>query len=234
MIKRFFKIVPIAAAGLLIALLSIGCGEEEPQAETQAPEEVVTTPSAEEANLNKMIEELKKKEFAVEIFDAGKSVGKYSQNGRESWRSDDPTDPNSYTIYNADQKKGWIVSGKTATEVTDPASLQLYQLSSPVALLSIYGAFGTIPRTGGTDDVWEWSVPGMGSLTIEFKGPDGLISKVIAEDPQSGRSEIEFRYSNVGDVPDSLFELPSDVTVESTGTGPGGFGGSENIEVPSY
>lgn len=240
MVRKLMIIIAIFALGLLLMLGAAGCGgSDTPQPEVSAP----TLPSSAanvQDDLNKRIEELKQKEMTVEVVDDGKSLGKWSQDGNGSWRSDDPQTATSYTIYNADKKKGWNVNGKSATEI-DPDFMQAYELGSPLLLLSTYASFAYIPRSGGTDDSWEWNVPGMGSLKIEFKGPEGLISRITADDPTSGSTVLEFKYTNVGSVPQSIFELPSDVTVDSSGltgiTGtstsatPNGFGDGD-VQVP--
>lgn len=223
MAKRAATILAIITAGLLL-VLAVGCGEDKPKVEVQTPGEALeNATSAAEADLNKKIEELKKEEMTVEIISDGQSAGKWSQDGKGSWRLDDAYSTDTYTIYNNQQKKGWHVTGNTAVEYTDPSMLQMYEASGPLTLLGAYSAFAVMPRTGGSDDVWEWNVPSVGKLTVEFKGPNGVISKIVSEDATTGeRSELEFRYSNVGDVPPSTFELPSNVTVQTYDTGTGG------------
>ncbi|MBI5871299.1 MAG: hypothetical protein HZB44_10185 [Actinobacteria bacterium] len=225
MSKKLIIAIIMLVAGLGATFLLTGCGEEKSMEQPQLPDFSSTRA---EADLDQKIEELKKKEMSVEVIVDGKSQGKWTQDGKGSWRQDDASSTTSYTIYNADKKKGWTVSGKTATEI-DPSLMQMYEVSSPLLLLSAYSSFSNLPRTGGSDDVWEWNVPGLGSLKIEFKGPDGVISKITSEDSTSGDSVIEFKYSDVGDVPASTFELPSDVTVDTSGTG--GFSGG-SITVP--
>jgi len=222
--KKLITAIIMLMAGLGAMVLLAGCGEEKSIEQPRMPD--FSSTKAED-DLNKKIEELKKKEMSVEVLVDGKSQGKWTQDGKGSWRQDDPSSTSTYTIYNADKQKSWTVSGKTATEV-DPSLMQMYEVSSPLLMLSAYSSFSNLPRTGGSDDVWEWNVPGLGALKIEFKGPDGVISKIISEDSTSGDSVIEFKYTDVGSVPKSTFELPSDVTVDTSGTG--GFGGS--ITVP--
>ncbi|MHB9112870.1 MAG: hypothetical protein ACYC4D_09650 [Thermoleophilia bacterium] len=224
MSKKLITAIIVLMAGFGAIVLMGGCGEEETIEQPQMPDFSSTQA---EADLDQKIEELKKKEMSVEVIVDGKSQGKWTQDGKGSWRQDEASSTTSYTIYNAGKQKGWTVSGNTATEI-DPSLMQIYEVSSPLLLLSAYSSFSSLPRTGGTDDVWEWNVPGLGSLKIEFKGPDGAISKIISEDSTSGDSVIEFKYTDVGSVPRSTFELPSDVTVDTSGTG--GFGGG--ITVP--
>jgi hypothetical protein len=225
--KKLITAIIMLLAGLGAMVLLAGCGEEKSIEQPQIPD--FSSTNAED-NLNQKIEELKKKEMSVEIVVDGQSSGKWTQDGKGSWRQDDASSSSSYTIYNADKKQGWVVSGKTATEI-DPSSMQMYEVSSPLMLLSAYSSFSSLPKTGGSDDVWEWNVPGLGSLKIEFKGPDGAISKITSNDSTSGDSVIEFKYTNIGDVPKSTFELPSDVTVDSSGGN--GFSGGGGVTVPN-
>lgn len=237
MTKRLLTITLIAAVGLLVLLGASGCGDETSTVEIQTPEDIMDQISAgtTEDDLSKKIDELKKAEMTVEILENGVSSGKWSQDMEGSWRWDDPNDPSSYVIYNAQKKKTWVVTGNTALESSDTSQSSAYAGFNPAMIMS---AFAFLPRTGGSDDVWELEMPGQGKLTIEFKGPDGLPSKMIDEDFQTGKKDTtEFKYSNIGDVPASTFELPGDVTVESydsimgTGTSmmPDGSGNSSDV-----
>lgn len=212
--KKLIMAIIVLIAGLGALVLLAGCGEEESIEQPQMPD--FSSTKAED-DLNQKIEELKKKEMSVEVIVDGQSQGKWTQDGKGSWRQEDSTSSSSYTIFNADKQIGWSVSGKTATEI-DPSLMQMYEISSPLLLLSAYSSFSSLPKSGGSDDVWEWNVPGLGSLKIEFNGPDGAISRISSEDSTSGNSVIEFKYSDVGNVSKSMFELPSDVTVESSGS----------------
>lgn len=226
MLRKIGTILFIAAGGLLIVLAALGCGEDK-SSQTQT-QETLSVPSVAQAggqDLNKVIDELKKKPLTVEIVLDSKSSGKWTQDGKGSWRYD--TGPDTYTIYNAAKQKGWTVSGKTATEITDTNSLQYSAAGSPISLLGVYSSFAAVPRTGGTDDTWEWNIAGLGSLRIEFKGPGGLISKIDSEMSSSGKTNLEFIYSNVDNVPVSAFELPADVQVITPATG--GTGGVTTI-----
>ena len=149
--KRILATIVMATCGLLALLFLNGCGDEKKMEQPDLPDVASSTNA--EADLNKKIDELKKKEMTVEIVSEGKPQGKWSQDGKGSWRLDDPSSSD-YTIYNADQKKGWNVSGKTAT-VLDSNSTQMYELTSPLVILGAYSSFGNLPRTGGSDDVWE-------------------------------------------------------------------------------
>ncbi|MHB0866735.1 MAG: hypothetical protein ACYC6B_04095 [Thermoleophilia bacterium] len=231
MIRKLMTIATIFALTLLLMTGAAGCGDSDtPTVPEVSIPTMPGTPSDAQDDLAKRIDALKQKEMTVEVIDNGKSLGKWSQDGKGSWRSDDPDTTTSYTIYNADKKKGWSVNGKSATEI-DPNFMQAYEMSSPLLLLSAYASFSNIPRTGGSDDTWEWNVAGMGSLKIEFKGPEGLISKIISDDSTSGSTVLEFTYTNVGKVSASLFELPGDVTVDSSGLS--GLSGTSTRAMPS-
>lgn len=166
--------------------------------------------------LKETIEELEKKAFAAEIFSGGKSARRWSQDGKGSWRlerSADPIDP--VTIYNASKKKGWLVRGETAYEITDSGYLQsMYRGMSPIASVlnaapARSGRFAQAPKSAGADGIWEWDFGG--GLRIEFKGPEGLLSKIIVCHNAGKRGEQSVEYMNLGSVPSDLFELPAGV-----------------------
>lgn len=229
MTRRLFKIMATAfAAGALTLVLASGCGgDDKPKVDITTPNQLQEALSDRTGgDFNSKLDELKKAEMTIEIVQDGKSEGKWSQNGKGSWRWQDSTDTTSYVIYNGDKKKMWIVSGDTAIESSDTSESAAYESFNPALMMSAFAAMTYAPRTGGTEDTWEWQVPGSGKLTIEFKGPDGLVSKVISEDSTSQTDTTEFIYSDVGNVSDSLFELPSSVTVTTTGGITGGYGTS--------
>ncbi|MFA6002046.1 MAG: hypothetical protein WC828_08055 [Thermoleophilia bacterium] len=229
MTNRLLKIAAIAAACLMAAIAWTGCGGD--KIDTQALEDLSNLPDTltqMEANMDTMskkMDALSKKELTVEVVEDGKTTSKWSQKDG-SWRFDDPTDPTEYIIYNKQKNKTWSVSGKTAVEFSganDMAALGY----NPATMLGLYAL---IPKTGGSDDVWEFKM-GSDAITIEFKGPDGLPSKVTST--SSGKTTVtEFKYSNVGSVSSSIFELPADVQVTSVESSVGG-DGSANVTVPN-
>ena len=208
----------VAALGMTGLMLLGGCGGDSSSQQPQA-----SGPAANNSGdtLDQRIEALKKMEMTVEMIENGKSSGKWSQKAG-SWRWDDPTDKTSYMIYNNQKKKTWVVNGDTATE-TSGESESLIAGYNPALVMSIYSM---MPRTGGSGDTWEFSIPGAGKLTMEMNGPNGLPTKMTDEDAQTGKTTVtEFVYSNVGNVPDSMFELPANVkvtAVDSSGITPGG------------
>ncbi|MBE0429854.1 MAG: hypothetical protein IBX61_08275 [Thermoleophilia bacterium] len=209
MSKRLLIVLAVVTA-LFTAFLA-GCGNDEPEAEAPAPEQTQQPPvTSEDTELDQKIEELKNRAMTVEVFEDGESIGKWSQDGKGSWRLEEPA--GEIYIYNADMEMAWRISDDTATEL-DPAFMPMYEASSPMILLSAYSVFALGPRTDGGDDVWEWNLPGIGSLKIEFKEPEGLISRIISESPDADKKELEFEYTDVDDVPEDLFELPDDVAV---------------------
>ena len=210
MVNRILKIAAVVlAAGVLMAVL--GCGEK-----SQESPLAVDTVAINE--FNQKLEELKSAEMTAEIVLNGQPEGKWSQNGMGSWRWESSQDVSSYVIYNAVQNKTWAVTGNSATELAE-AQKRVHELNSPALLLGSFQALTHLPRTGSTSDTWEWEFSGISYLTMEFKGPDGLISKVTDEDVESGETDVtEFRYSEIGEVPDSRFELPAGVTVQPAAT----------------
>jgi len=200
------------ALGIIAVLLLTGCGGDTKVEQTQTPQ----IPGDSSETLDKRIEELKNMEMTVEIVEDGKSTSKWTQKAG-SWRYDDPSDKSIYIIYNNQQKKTWTVSDDTAME-TSGSTESSYAGFSPAMIMSVYSM---MPRTGGSDDTWEYNIPGVGKLTMEMKGPQGLPTRMTIEDTQSGETNVtEFKYSNVGSVPDSTFELPANVKVTTVnGTG---------------
>jgi len=216
--KKLTVLISITAIVLLAALVASGCGDEAKVEQTQTLD--LSKAAGMGDTLDQRLDELKKLEMTVEVVEDGTVTSKWTQkNG--SWRYDDPSDPTSYTIYNDQKKKTWVVSGDTAYE-TSGDSESSYAGFSPAMIMSVYAM---MPRTGGSDDTWEYSIPGAGKLTMEMKGPQGMPTKISTEDAQTGeKSVIEFKYSNVDNVPDSTFELPANIQIVS--------GSGSDITVP--
>ena len=208
MITRIVKVFTMGALGLLALLVWTGCGNDT----TKAVEELKNLPDTLtqiQQNMDQMsqkVDQFKSMEFTVETIEDGKTTTKWTQkNG--SWRYDSPTDPTSYTIYNKQKNKTWIVSGDTAIESSGDTDLAA-AIYNPVTALAV---FALAPKTGGSDDVWQLGFGG-DSITIEFKGPEGLPTKLTSV--SSGDTKVtEYKYSNVGSVKDSTFDLPSNVKV---------------------
>lgn len=234
MARRFFKLVSaFVLFGLVAIFIAAGCGDDTPKVEIQSPNQMMN--GADQGDFNKKLDELKKAEMTVEVVQNGDSNGKWSQNSSGSWRWDDAKDKTSFVIYNADKKKTWIVNGDTAVESTDTSQSQAYAGFNPALMMSSFAAMTYMPHTGGSDDTWEWEITGTGKLTIEFKGPNGLVTKVIDEDYSTKKTDTtEFVYSDVGSVSSSLFELPGNITVQSMdSSSTGGMGGISTNMMPS-
>lgn len=219
MTTRSIKVFTMGAAFLLALLVWTGCGNDT----TKAVEELKNLPDTltqMEQNMQQMsqkVDQFKSMEFTVEVVEDGKTTSKWTQKDG-SWRYDNPSDPTSYTIYNKKQNKTWIVSGNTAVESSGDTDLAS-AMYNPVTALAV---FALAPKTGGSDDVWELGFGG-DSITIEFKGPEGLPTKMTSV--SSGDTNVtEYKYSNVGSVKDSTFELPSNVQVTNAGS---------NVTVPA-
>ena len=233
MFGRCFKLVSaFVLAGLVVIFVATGCGDDKPKVEIQSPNQMMN--GADQGDFNKKLDELKKAEMTVEVIQNGDSSGKWSQNSSGSWRWEDANDTTSYVIYNADKKKTWVVNDDTAIESTDTSQSQSYAGFNPALMMSSFAAMTYMPHTGGSDDTWEWEIPGTGKLTIEFKGPNGLVTRVIDEDSSTKKTDTtEFVYSNVGSVSSSLFELPSNITVTTMDNySTGGMSGSSTNMMP--
>jgi hypothetical protein len=225
---KLMATIVVAVFGLMAMLLGAGCGGETKVEQPQVPDVPGVNANGDDT-LDKRIEELKKLEMTVEIVEDGKSTSKWTQkNG--SWRYDDPNDKTSYIIYNNQKQKTWVVSGDQATE-TSGSSEASYAGFSPAMIMSVYAM---MPRTGGTDDTWEYNIPGAGKLSMEMKGPQGLPSKMVVEDAQTGKTNVtEFKYTNVGSVQDSTFELPANVQITPVSGGSTYPGGTSTGMMPS-
>ncbi|MFA5808890.1 MAG: hypothetical protein WC935_00955 [Thermoleophilia bacterium] len=229
MTNRLLRTAGIGAACLMAAIAWAGCGGD--KVDTQAIEDLAKLPDTltqMEANMDTMsrkMDDLSKKELTVEVVEDGKTTSKWSQKDG-SWRYDDPSNQTSYIIYNKQKNKTWSVDGKTAVEFSGDNGMAALGYN-PVTMLGIYAL---VPKTGGTDDVWEFKM-GSDEIIIEFKGPDGLPSKVSTT--SSGKKTVtEFTYSNIGSVSSSIFELPANITVTSVESAVGGSGSANSITVP--
>lgn len=211
LIKGLILIVLLTAIFLLP-----GCGDDSgDQAKSTDMPSVPLMEEGGEGSLSDRIDALKELEMTVEVIDNGKSVVIWSQK-QGNWRWDDPQDKNTYVIHNASLNKTWSVTGETAVELSG-SQLPQYMGMSPASMLGIYAA---LPATSRTDDTWELNLPGKGSIIIEFKGPEELPTRMTSTDATAGKTDvIEFKYSNVGAVPDSLFELPAGVQVQQAPAG---------------
>lgn len=216
--KKLLVTIPVIVVGLLALLLLTGCGEET-KVETPQVEDIANMPTGMEDGLSKRLDDLKKMDMTVEMIADGQSSGKWTQKGN-NWRWDDANDKTSFMIYNDQQKKTWVVNGDTAIESSGADSSGA--AFNPATILS---AFAYLPSTNRSGDNWEYNMPGSGKLTIEFKGPQGLPSTMSEEDTSGKKTVTEFKYTNVGNVPASMFELPGNVTMMSGD-------GTNNIMVP--
>ena len=229
--RKLSAIVIVSFLGLAVLLAADGCGGS-----STVDSGTVNTrpgpPASAGDSLDQRIEAMKQMEMTVEIIEEGQAIsGRWSQKGG-SWRWESSKESNYYTIHNKALHKTWKVAvnpGSTAldykiylgSEVLQTGTLQpgeavalkisgasesSVKAFDPAAMI---GAFVMIPKTGGADDVWEIDVPEVGKISIEMKGPNGLPTKITNEDSRTGvTTTTQFVYSNIGNVPDSLFELP--------------------------
>jgi len=229
MIKKLLILGALIAAGVTALSVWAGCGGNDNTQQVPEVNQMQTSAAASsEASdtLSKVIDDLKKADMTVEVINNGKNQGKWSQNKDGSWRWENE-DKSVIVIYNAQKQKFWTINGSTAYEETQTTEAQ-YAAYNPV---TIFSSFAYLPRTGGSNDTWEFNVPGTGKLTIEFKGPQGLPTKVVSEDHTTGETDVtEFIYTDVGSVPSSMFELPSGVTVVTSNSA-GGYG-SSSVTIP--
>ena len=241
--KKIAAIVIVSFLGLVVMLAGGGCGGDGSGA-SGTGDAGPNLPATAGNTLNDRIQALKNMEMTVEVIaDADENLsGKWSQKAG-SWRWEASKETNYYVIHNNALQKTWKVAvnpGSTpidyriylGNEVKQSGTLQPGESvaleisssseSSIEALnpANVMSAFAMIPRTGGTDDAWEINDPNVGKITIEMKGPNGLPTKITSEDAQTGvTSTMQFVYSNIGNLPDSLFELPPNAKVTTVDSG---------------
>jgi len=141
-------------------------------------------------------------------------------------------------IYNAREAKAWVIVGPTAYETADLGYIDNeYQIAAPITNHISAPREGHYARAG-ENGIWEWRVSpedharhlsesfGItsepsgeeGWSLYEFLGPESLLSRraagPIMGGPNGGApfSETTFEYSQLGDIPSELFELPPTVS----------------------
>ncbi len=213
--KHWRMIIIVALSAAALAVLA-GCGGDDSSttADDQAGDGGAASSAASgsssggDSDFERRLAELESMEATITVKSDGKVESIWTSKGT-NWRWDDPEDENSYVIYRGDENKFWVVDGNTASEYsTGGSESQAWMGKNPAAMITAFTefSFGDIK-----DDVWEARFP-MGSITIEFKGPEGLPTKMTV-DSDGDVQVVEFEYTNIGSVSDDLFELPSDVTV---------------------
>lgn len=215
--KSALKAVLLALLCILLFSWAIACGDEETDTTTadQQDEPAATAAATDEdegdGDETDPFDAVSEIEATVEVTVNGETTVIWSQKD-DHWRWQDPEDPESYVIYNADEDKLWVVNDKVAQESAQAGEDSMYWAQSPAGMLGLYRM---IPGGTYSDDTFELSIPGEGKLVVEFKGPEGLPSSFTLFDASGNEEEsITFQYSDVGNVPDDLFVLPADVTVQ--------------------
>lgn len=209
------------------------CGDEEEETTTQATAETATDENGDQdtttGDSDDPFSEVENIEATVEVTVNGETTVIWSQKDG-SWRWQNPDDPEDYVIYNDDEKKLWVVSDKVATESSSSGQDSVYWGMSPAGRLGMYAM---LPGGVMSDDTFEVDVPGEGKIVVEFTGPQGLPSEFTVFDLSGNEKEsIVFEYSDVGNVSSDLFELPSDVTIQSIPDVPEMPGGGSMPEIP--
>lgn len=215
--RRSWLTFMIVVLGVVVLVAWSGCGgDEEGETTSSAHEDDTATEavstgggSGDQSEFEQRLAELENLEATVTVIKDGETEVIWSSK-QGNWRWQDPNNESSYVIYNKDKDVLWIVEGNTAQELPGTgAEGMAWWGQNPAALITAFTEFsyGDI-----VDDVWEAQFP-MGKLTIELKGPEGLPSKMTVE--QDDETQVlEFEYTDVGSVADSLFELSSNVTVQ--------------------
>lgn len=214
MTGRSTRIILVLALSVLLLNWGLACGDEEEATTDSKLDEPVTTETAGDdgAGSEDPFAAVEDIEATVEVTVNGETTVVWSQKDG-SWRWQDPQDPESYVIYNADEGKMWVVNDKVALESEEAGDDTMYWGMSPAGMLGMYTM---LPGGTMTDDTFEINVPGAGRVVVEFKGPQGLPSKFVTYDASGAEEEsIEFEYTDVGNVSDDLFVLPPDVVVQA-------------------
>lgn len=157
-------------------------------------------------DIDSIVNDLENIEAKVEVTQNGKMIVVWSQkNG--SWRWADPDDPEHYVIHNDEEGTTWEIRAGSASDITGMEGV--WKARSPASFLGKFRIFaGSI-----TEDRVEFRYP-LGKISIEFLGPRSLPSKMVMEEEGSEIKIFEYTYQDVGDVPDGMFSLPPDVTLQ--------------------
>lgn len=179
--------------------------EEISTGEEAATEETETEVPDYEAKL-RMLNEMGLK---VEVWEDGEKTITWTQK-KPNWKAEEP-DGTQMVLYKGDEKKLYLVDLTEKTAVVMPAEgAEEFMMMSP---LHIAQTFKDLPWTVQTGDTWT-AVAEDGTVEAKFEGPQGLMTQLKFTDPDATTYTIEFRYLNVGDVADSEFDLPSDISVQ--------------------
>ncbi|GBE57840.1 hypothetical protein BMS3Abin01_00766 [bacterium BMS3Abin01] len=190
---RSIVIVPV-----LLALMAwAGCGGQDTVTRTYK----ATQPRDIESVLN----DLDNLQATVEVSQNGQTIVTWSQKDG-SWRWQDPDDPDHYVIYNADMGTAWEVQGGSASVVTGTEGL--WKAKNPSSFMRNY-TLSSGPISGEKVEI---KYP-FGIITVEFLGPKNLPSKMVIEEEGVETKVLEYTYTDIDDVPDSMFELPPDVVI---------------------
>lgn len=100
---------------------------------------------------------------------------------------------------------GWETCNVSCARVSNPIGVVIRDTMSSVNT-------STINWQKAADNNYYFQPSNTTKVNIELKGPEGLPSRLSAINIDKNQmiSDITFQYSNVGSVPDSAFDMPSD------------------------
>jgi hypothetical protein len=225
-ILKLKDVFPAVVAIILLAFLISGCTTFQKQkveksstsSDTQKEDKDLRSSSSAtsclkpEVDFNEKLNELEKTPMVVEVYVDGEKEGTWAQK-ENSWRFEDPKGM-SVAIYRGNDRAFFLVDmeEKTALKIEGGSEKyqEDYQVFNPSTLIKDYKEYPF--KLSGEKLMAE--VDNV-KVVVSFKGPDELISEIEVY-KGSGFQIIEFKYLKVGDVPESLFEVPPEVKVFPT------------------
>ncbi len=226
-LKRIILVLTLSALIVIAGLSLMACSTpeegaqeattgtaEEGAAPTAPGEEVspgpeATTEKTEATDYEAKLKMLNEMVLKVEVWEDGEKMITWTQK-KPNWKAEEP-DGTQIVLYKGDEKKLYLVDLTEKTAVVMPAEgAEEFMMMSP---LYIAQAFQDLPWTAQTGNTWT-VVTEDGTVEAKFEGPQGLMTQLKVTDVDGTTYTIEFKYLNVGDVADSEFDLPSDISVQ--------------------
>lgn len=191
----------IICTGILVVFALAGCGGDSTTTKSGSTSSGGQGGNAAVRTDYQWTEIFEQMEATVEVTATDGIHFTYSQkNGNWRWKNEavDMTE-----VYNKALNVTWTVIGGRVTDTPgDGGGPDL----SPMLVFAPLEFTVPDSRSG---NVLTYEITGGGKATVELNGPNELPSKLTIDTPPAGPRVIDFKYSNVGSVPDSLFQRPA-------------------------